>query len=269
MFRARLDLRRLLYKMQAMVNEIIIEWEHELNPAISEKRPLYARVYVELVERIRSGRWKPGQLIPNEFEIAAEFSVSQGTARKAIGALAEENLVVRRQGRGTFVFEHTPDDIMFRFFNLFEDSGARIIPDSRSTRCALGKANRSECKALDLPQNARVIRIDRLRTRNRKPFVTETTALPEAVFPGLADLSEVPDTFYDVFQKSYGVLVTRTDERITAAAADDRTGRALGIAAGTPLLKIDRIAFTMDERPVEWRVSLCHLKHAHYLARTR
>ena len=81
-----------------------------------------------LIERIRSGEWKPGQLIPNEFEIAAEFGVSQGTARKAIGALAAENLVVRRQGRGTFVFEHTPDDMMFRFFNIFEDTGARDHP---------------------------------------------------------------------------------------------------------------------------------------------
>jgi GntR family transcriptional regulator len=252
-----------------MINEIFIEREREVNPAKSDKRPLYAQVYAELVERIRSGRWKPGQHIPNEFEIAAEFGVSQGTARKAIGALAAENLVVRRQGRGTFVFEHTPDDIMFRFFNLFEDSGARIVPDSRSTRCALGKANQSECKVLDLPKNARVIRIDRLRTRNRKPFITESIVLPDAAFPGLADLAEIPDTFYDVFQKTHGVLVTRTDERLTATAADAGAGRELDVPVGTPLVRIERVAFTLDDRPVEFRVSLCHLKRAHYLARTR
>ena len=71
-----------------------------------------------LVERIRSGEWKPGQLIPNEFEIAAEFGVSQGTARKAISELAAEGLVLRRQGRGTFVVEHTPAHVLFRFFNI-------------------------------------------------------------------------------------------------------------------------------------------------------
>jgi GntR family transcriptional regulator len=240
-----------------------------MNAAGSGRRPLYVRVYNELLERIRSGHWKPGQLIPNEFEIAAEFRVSQGTARKAIGALAVENLLVRRQGRGTFVFEHTPDDIMFRFFNLFEDSGARIMPDSRSTRRVLAKANRAERKALILPGNARVVRIDRLRTRNRKPFITEVIVLPEATFPGLASLDEIPDTFYDMFQKSYGVLVTRTDERLTAVAADTKAARELDIPVGTPLIKIDRIAFTLDDQPVEWRVSLCHLKRAHYLARTR
>lgn len=240
-----------------------------MNLAKSDKRPLYARVHAELVERIRSGKWRPGQLIPNEFEIAAEFSVSQGTARKAISALATENLVVRRQGRGTFVFEHTPDDIMFRFFNLFEDTGARIVPHSRSLRRNVGKANQAERKTLGLPKNARVIRIDRIRTRSRKPFITEAASLPEAAFPGLADLAEIPDSFYDIFQKTYGVLVTRTDERLTAVAADARAAREFGVPVGTPLLKIDRVAFTLDDRPVEWRTSLCHLKRAHYLARTR
>ncbi len=239
-----------------------------MSPAKTDKRPLYARVYAELVERIRSGAWKPGQHIPNEFEIAAEFNVSQGTARKALGALAAANLVVRQQGRGTFVFEHTADDILFRFFNIFDDSGGRIVPRSRSTRCVIGKANKSERKALRLQKDAAVIRIDRQRTRGRKPFIVESVTLPEAAFPGLADLPEIPDTFYDVFQKSHGVLVTRTDERLTAVAAEARVAQQLSVSAGTPLLRIERIAFTIDDRPVELRVSLCHLAYAHYLART-
>ena len=104
-------------------------------------RPLYAQVRERLVERIRSGEWKPGQLIANEFEIAAEFGVSQGTARKAIGDLASEGLVVRRQGRGTFVVEHTPAHVLFRFFNLFDEAGAAVIPDSRDTRSSLALAS--------------------------------------------------------------------------------------------------------------------------------
>jgi GntR family transcriptional regulator len=238
-------------------------------PAAPGKRPLYARVYAQLVERIRSGHWKPGQLIPNEFEIAAEFNVSQGTARKALGALADANLVVRQQGRGTFVFEHTADDIMFRFFNIFDDSGGRIVPRSHSIRCVIGKANKGERKALRLQKNAAVIRVDRQRTRGRRTFIVESITLPEDSFPGLAELPDIPDTFYDVFQKMHGILVTRTDERLTAVAAEAKLAHELAVPAGTPLLRIERIAFTMDDRPVELRVSLCHLAHAHYLARTR
>jgi GntR family transcriptional regulator len=238
-------------------------------PDNNGSRPLYARVLEHLIERIRSGEWKPGQLIANEFEIAAEFGVSQGTARKAIGDLASEGLVVRRQGRGTFVVEHTPAHVLFRFFNLFDANGTAVVPDSRDVRSSLAQASSEERKALGLEPNARVIRITRIRTRDGAPFITETIALPEALFPGLAEQAEMPNTLYDLFQKAYGVLVTRTDDRLSAIAADSETAAALGIAPGTPLLRIGRIAYGLDDRPVEWRVSVCHLAGAHYLARSR
>jgi GntR family transcriptional regulator len=132
----------------------------------------------------------------------------------------------------------------------------------------LARATAAERKALRLPANARVIRFDRIRTHNRRAFITESVILAEAMFPGLADYDEIPDTFYDTFQKNYGVLVTRTEERLTAVAAEPRQARELEVPPGTPLMRIERIAFTLDDRPVEWRISLCRLKRAHYLART-
>ena len=238
-------------------------------PDNNGSRPLYARVRERLIERIRSGEWKPGQLIANEFEIAAEFGVSQGTARKAIGDLASEGLVVRRQGRGTFVVEHTPAHVLFRFFNLFDADGVAVVPDSRDARSSLAPATSEEREALGLDAGAQVIRITRIRTRDGAPFIAETIALPEALFPGLVEQAEMPNTLYDLFQKAYGVLVTRTDDHLSAVAADTQTAAALGIAPGTSLLRIGRIAFGLDDRPVEWRVSLCHLPDAHYLARSR
>ena len=232
-------------------------------------RPLYAQVRERLIGRIRSGEWKPGQLIANEFEIAAEFGVSQGTARKAIGDLASEGLVVRRQGRGTFVVEHTPAHVLFRFFNVFDETGAAVIPDSRDTKASLAAASTAERNALGLEQQARVIRITRTRTRNGAPLISETIALPEALFPGLVERPDMPNTLYDLFQKAYGVLVTRIDDRLSAAASDAETAAVLGVAPGAPLLRIDRIAFGIDDKPIEWRVSLCHLAGAHYLARSR
>ena len=141
-------------------------------PDNNGSRPLYARVRERLIERIRSGEWKPGQLIANEFEIAAEFGVSQGTARKAIGDLASEGLVVRQQGRGTFVVEHTPAHVLFRFFNLFDEAGAAVIPDSRDVTSSLAHADSDERAALALDQGARVMRITRTRTRGGQPFIT-------------------------------------------------------------------------------------------------
>jgi GntR family transcriptional regulator len=236
--------------------------------AVSDSRPLYARIHEQLVERIRSGAWKPGQLIPNEFEIAREFGVSQGTARKAVASLAADRLVTRRQGRGTFVVEHTPAQVLFRFFNLYDEGNDAIVPDSEATTAAVARPTRAERLALGLERDARVIRIARIRTRQGKRFIAETISLPEALFPGLAE-RVIPNTLYDLFQKSYGVLVVRTDDRLSAVAADAEAADTLGIAIGTPLLKIDRLAFGLDDRRIEWRVSLCLLAGGHYLARSR
>ena len=102
-----------------------------------------------------------------------------------------------------------------------------------------------------------------------KPFIAETIALPAKLFPGLVDLPVIPNTLYDLFQKSYGILMMRTDDRLTAVVADAEAAAKLAVAPGTPLLRIDRIAYALDERPIEWRVSLCHLENAHYIARTK
>jgi GntR family transcriptional regulator len=235
-----------------------------------DDRPLYARVREQLVERIRSGQWKPGQLIPNEFEIAAEFGVSQGTARKAISELAAERLVMRRQGRGTFVVEHTPANVLFRFFNMFDAVGAPLTPDSQDSRCTVAPHPSSEERAaLGLEAGDAVIRITRTRTREGRPFIVEAITLPAAPFPGLADRAELPNTLYDLFQKAYGILLTRTDDRLSAVTADVATAAALSVSVGAALLRIDRIAYALDDQPIEWRVSLCHLAGAHYLARSR
>ena len=234
-----------------------------------DPRPLYAQVRDQLIERIRSGVWKPGQLIPNEFEIASEFGVSQGTARKAIEGLASERLVLRRQGRGTFVVEHTPAHVLFRFFNIADETGSPVTPDSTQIHAEVTQATGEERKRLDLDANAEVIRITRVRTRDAKPFIAETIALPAKLFPRLVDQSDIPNTLYDLFQKSYGILMMRTDDRLTAIAADAEAAAKLAVAPGTPLLRIDRTAHALDDRPIEWRVSLCHLENAHYIARTR
>ncbi len=80
--------------------------------------PLYAQVKAQLIQRIQSGDWKPGELIPNEFVLAGELGVSQGTVRKALGELTADKLLLRRQGRGTFVAKHTPEVYAVSLFQL-------------------------------------------------------------------------------------------------------------------------------------------------------
>src|ERR1700733_6946028 len=85
--------------------------------------PLYQQIKALITQSLESGEWKPGELIPSEIELAARFKVSQGTVRKAIDELAAENLLVRRQGKGTFVATHAEEHVQFRFLRLMPDSG--------------------------------------------------------------------------------------------------------------------------------------------------
>ena len=89
-------------------------------PAFS---PLYQQIKTLILQSLQAGEWKPGEAIPSETELAARFRVSQGTVRKAIDELAAENLLIRRQGKGTFVATHVEQQVQYRFLKLVPDSG--------------------------------------------------------------------------------------------------------------------------------------------------
>jgi GntR family transcriptional regulator len=235
----------------------------------NDPRPLYARVRATLIDRIKTGLWKPGALIPNEFDVAKEFGVSQGTARKAIDTLAADGLVIRRQGKGTFVVEHTPANMLFRFFHIYDETGKQVLPDSPSVRPRTMQATPAQANALDLDTAAMVIQIDRIRTCDGQPLSVETVALPEALFPGLGHYDSVPNTLYDLFQRAFGILVGRADDKLSAVAAGKQEAGLLGVPLGAPLLRVERITYDLGGRPIEWRVSLFHMDGKHYLSRLR
>jgi GntR family transcriptional regulator len=108
-----------------------------------------------------------------------------------------------------------------------------------------------------------------VRTRGGSPFALERISLPERLFPRLGDQKTLPNALYELYQKAYGVLVVNVEERLTAILADRQAATRLGIDIGTPLLRIERVAFALKEKPVEWRVSLCYLQNAHYLTRLK
>ncbi|MET0314669.1 MAG: GntR family transcriptional regulator [Hansschlegelia sp.] len=231
-------------------------------------RPLYRQVRDRLIRRLVDGVWAPGEPLPSEFQLAAELGVSQGTVRKALDAMAAENLVVRRQGRGTFVARHDEERIMFQFFKLVCDDGRRSFPQSKVLALSAGKANAAEREALKLGKDDRVIRIRRLRSIDGAPVIIENIALPDAMFPGLAAM-EVPNNLYGLYAVHFGITVASTREQLKAVALPETDASTLGVAPGAPALKIDRLALSLERQPVEWRVSTCLTDKVHYLSELR
>jgi GntR family transcriptional regulator len=228
-------------------------------------RPLYQQVRDDFVQRLVDGRWTPGQALPSEMELATEIGVSQGTVRKALDALAAENLVVRRQGRGTFVAEHDEARILFQFFKLAPDVGQGGFPASRILRVDRGAATPAEAQALAQPADTPVLRIERVRSLGGRPVIVETVVLPHALYPGLGD-GEIPNNLYALYATRYGITVARAQEKLKAIALAPADAAALGVAPGHPALLIDRRALSLDGTPAEWRVSRCLTEDCHYLS---
>lgn len=237
--------------------------------AKAERRPLYVQVRAVILERIENGIWKPGALLPSEIALGRELGVSQGTVRKGLDSLVRDQLLVRRQGSGTFVADHTPADVLFRFFKVYTQTGERVLPSSRDVRVRRGKATKREAGMLKLLANAEVIRVARTRLTGERPIIREVIVVPAAMFPDLGANGSVPNTLYDLFQHQYGVTVSHAEERIEAVAAPAREARHLDLDTGAPLLKIDRLTLGLGDRPIEWRVSLCHLKGLQYIVELR
>jgi GntR family transcriptional regulator len=231
-------------------------------------RPLYRQVRDALIRRLVDGVWPPGAPLPSETQLAAELGVSQGTVRKALDAMAAENMVVRRQGRGTFVARHDEERIMFQFFKLVGDDGGRSFPDSRVLSVTQARATVAERAALRLDRDARVVRLRRLRSLDGAPVLVETIALPDALFPGLATM-ELPNNLYGLYAMRFGVTIASTRERLKAVPASEADAQALEQPVGAPLLQIDRLALSLERAPVEWRMSVCLTERIHYLSELR
>ncbi len=238
-------------------------------PQVLGFKPLYAQVKDALMQRLIDGRWQPGQMIPSETELAREIGVSQGTVRKALDDMTAENLLVRRQGRGTYIAEPEDGRMMFQFFRLFPDTGARSFPESRILARASGPATAREIQDLDLKKGDMVHRFERLRFIGAMPLLVETVVLPDARFAGFGRQTDLPNNVYQLYSRNWGITIARASETLKAIAANVRDGKALKVASGTPLLSIHRIAFDLANRPVELRVSRCLTVKAHYAAELR
>jgi GntR family transcriptional regulator len=231
-------------------------------------RPLYRQVKDVLTRRIADGVWAAGNVLPSEPDIAADLGVSHGTVRKALDELAAENLVVRRQGKGTFVARHDDARILFQFFKLFTDAGERRFPDSRILSVDVRDADAEAARVLDLRKGARVVALERVRTLADTVCIFERITLPKALFPGI-EKRDLPNNLYELYRSDFGVTIARATERLKAVAATRREARHLDVAVGAPLLSVDRTALAIDGAPVEWRVSLCRTDTIHYLSDLR
>ena len=233
---------------------------------IPDFQPLYKQVYDVLVRRIAEGQWQPGQVLPSEQALAAELRVSQGTVRKALDALAAENLVQRHQGKGTYVAEHTQEHSLFRFFRLSRPNadGERATPESTEARCKRRAATATEAEKLHLSKGEAVVEIRRVRLIDGERAVSEKSIVPLKLFPEIDHQDALPNTLYSLYQSVYGVNIVLAKEELKAVLATKSDEKELGIKPGMPMLSIERIALAINGHRAELRCSRCDTRHVVY-----
>ena len=228
--------------------------------------PLYRQIKALITQRLEAGEWKPGEIIPSEIELAARYKVSQGTVRKAVDELASENLLSRRQGKGTFVATHTEARAQFRFLRLVPDEGEQGYPESRILECRRMRAPAEIARQLDLKPGDSVVTIRRLLAFSGTPCVLDELWLPGGLFKGLSAerLTQSKAPLYSMFESEFGIKMLRALEKIRAIPADPDVATILGVPAGTPLLSVERLTFTYGDKPVEVRRGLYATNSHHY-----
>ena len=230
--------------------------------------PLYKGVQRALMEQLASGELKPGQLIPSERQLATEYSVSIGTLRKAIDELVENRILIRQQGKGTFVASHDRERLLFYFFHIVPQTGVKSYPLVESVFFHKSVADTEVASRLKIAIGAPTFHM-----RNRLSLVGDIVSvdditISQARFEKLspAQFKARPNTIYNLYQEAFGITVVRTDERLRAEAASADHAKLLQLTPGMPVLTIRRTAFDMRDEPVELRISTVNTAVHEYFA---
>ena len=235
-------------------------------PAFS---PLYQQIKGLILQSLQAGEWKPGEAIPSEMDLAARFRVSQGTVRKAIDELAAENLVTRRQGKGTFVATHAERHVQYRFLKLMPDSGDASVEGPAERHiidCKRVRASADVARALGLRTGDPMVQARRILSFSSVPTILEDIWLPGQAFKGLtgSQMASYPGPTYAMLELDFGVRMVRADEKIRAVLPDADQARLLQVSPETPLLSVERIAYTYNDVPMELRRGLYRTDTHHY-----
>lgn len=208
--------------------------------------PVYYQLKNIILEKIKSGEYPEGSVIPSERELSDSLGISRMTARQAINQLASEQYLVREKGKGTFVSK-----IKFEQRNImsFSETVRRLgmVPTTR----VLEFSTETECfdveEKLELAPGQKIFRIKRLRLADDNPIAVEEVFIPEGLCPGI-DRLDLTKSLYDLLKSSYSIDISYIDNKIEAIKADKEYRQLLMLSSRVPALKISGISYTKDGR---------------------
>ena len=226
----------------------------------------YKRVKYSITELLRQNKWRHNQAIPSEPILAARYQVSIGTIRRAINELVAENILVREQGRGTFVVSHTPDYMLNVFFRIESSEGVRELPHSKLLSFEKIRATQLVAKKLAIKPYEKVYKVKTLLSFRYQPAIVDEIYLSEKMFPNLNEsfFSDRNETLYGLFQRVYGITVLNISETIEAIPGNSDISKLLKLKINMPILCVKRVAYAYKGKPVDMRIRYIHSRKYRY-----
>ncbi len=227
-------------------------WPNQPKPGT----PLYRVVENYLRDQINEGGLAPGDLIPSEPQLAALLNVSGGTVKKAIENLVHENLLYRHQGKGTYVSRIDFNNSLFKFFSYGSPSGNPVRIHKETPIRELRKGTEKICQRLGVPTGTEMLYIERVGYRDEKPVLIEKCWWIADLVQGLENEDvHIPDLLYAVVVDQFNLPIIRSEESLTAEAANQATAKVLQVAVGDPLVVLHRTTYSRNNTPVEFRIT--------------
>jgi GntR family transcriptional regulator len=237
---------------------------------VSGPDPLYKQVGDRILQCLVDGEWKPGEQLPTESQLAERLGVAVFTIRAGIGDLVAANILVRKQGKGTFVARHSRQRQRYQFSHIHDTSDKQILPGRELLAFSKIMATGREAEKLGLlsEEKATIYKLKMLSVEMNRAVATLDIALPSRMFKGLtaSAIRNAQENLYAAYQDECGVNVIRIEESIYAGLATVAEANALKLRASSPVLRVERIAYTYRNLPVEYRTRVFDATKYHYRA---
>jgi GntR family transcriptional regulator len=227
----------------------------KLNPTVNRHSslPLHQQLYEILRRKILQDEWQVGDMIPPEPELMERYDLSRITVRRGLNRLANEGLIYRQQGRGSFVAERTLEQGLTRIVSFTEDMNQRsLIPRTEVLFSDLVPAPDDVAERLGLQPGVEMARLERLRIANDEPLSIEESFLAHSYCPGILDEDFADSSLRESLDANFGIRIVRAKQIIRAVRASTRQARLLAITARSPLLFVERVSYSQQNQPVEF-----------------
>ncbi|MBK7470158.1 MAG: GntR family transcriptional regulator [Burkholderiales bacterium] len=215
--------------------------------------PLYHQIKENITRQIVSGRWLSGHELPSETDLCAHFGVSRGTLRRALDDLGNRGLIVRQQGRGTFVATPKFEGSVLGSYRNFRVGALPHDPVSRVLGIDRKRASSDLQRLLQLGRGDYVFAVRRVQFMEGVPITLSTSHIPAALTPGLDKLDIEHDLFYGLLEQRYGLVYLRAEEFLEPVIADDFVAQHLEVPEGSPVFLVERHSFLVGDKPGEFR----------------